>query len=330
MPLCRPGQIEVPGAGLLIFIFKCEIHHTRKLNFRRRKPASSPRAQPSTQAAGQKGARHRRQWVSFTPVAMISAARRGRAAACRPAHQPGQAAAASPEHDLVSTCRAAARGLAQHAARAAGHLGSQLAGAARSAAAAAPPPPLELQQPQLQGLLASVSGSALQEPQQKAFLPDKRRGGGGRGGRNPSVGGVAEGGGTEGGGGVLADADENERFLVSEVDVVGVDGELKDIAMRALSTRANFAYSQKEVGGMRRWRCVVWCGTVWRCAAAGVVHGSQARHLGGTQRHPPAHVSWRGGAFVVRRLSRNTHRMPEPPAPPWAHPRIPRPLFRHR
>ncbi|EFN60064.1 hypothetical protein CHLNCDRAFT_133340, partial [Chlorella variabilis] len=142
---------------------------------------------------------------------------------------------------------AAARGLAQHAARAAGHLGSQLAGAARSAAAAAPPPPLEPQQPQLQGLLASVSGSALQEPQQKAFLPDKRRGGGGRGGRNPSVGGVAEGGGTEGGGGVLADADENERFLVSEVDVVGVDGELKDIAMRALSTRANFAYSQKEI-----------------------------------------------------------------------------------
>lgn len=67
------------------------------------------------------------------------------------------------------------------------------------------------------------------------------------GGRNPSVGGVAEGGGTEGGGGVLADADENERFLVSEVDVVGVDGELKDIAMRALSTRANFAYSQKEI-----------------------------------------------------------------------------------
>jgi hypothetical protein len=37
--------------------------------------------------------------------------------------------------------------------------------------------------------------------------------------------------------------------LPVQVDVVGVDGELKDIAMRALNTRANFAYSQKEVGG---------------------------------------------------------------------------------
>jgi hypothetical protein len=31
------------------------------------------------------------------------------------------------------------------------------------------------------------------------------------------------------------------------VDVVGVEGELKDVAMAALNTRANFAYSLKEV-----------------------------------------------------------------------------------
>jgi hypothetical protein len=34
-----------------------------------------------------------------------------------------------------------------------------------------------------------------------------------------------------------------------QVDVVGVEGELKEVATRALNTRANFAYSQKEVGG---------------------------------------------------------------------------------
>lgn len=28
---------------------------------------------------------------------------------------------------------------------------------------------------------------------------------------------------------------------------MGVDGELKEVAMKALNTRANFAYSQKEV-----------------------------------------------------------------------------------
>lgn len=36
-------------------------------------------------------------------------------------------------------------------------------------------------------------------------------------------------------------------WLPLQVDVVGVDGELKEIAMKALNTRANFAYSQKEV-----------------------------------------------------------------------------------
>ena len=37
--------------------------------------------------------------------------------------------------------------------------------------------------------------------------------------------------------------------LSLQVDVVGVDGELRDVALRAINTRANFAYSQKEVGG---------------------------------------------------------------------------------
>lgn len=34
-----------------------------------------------------------------------------------------------------------------------------------------------------------------------------------------------------------------------QIDVVGVDGELKDVALRALNARPNFAYSLKEVGG---------------------------------------------------------------------------------
>ena len=40
-----------------------------------------------------------------------------------------------------------------------------------------------------------------------------------------------------------------------QVDVVGVDGELRDVALKALNTRANFAYSQKEV--RRCARCTV-------------------------------------------------------------------------
>ena len=41
--------------------------------------------------------------------------------------------------------------------------------------------------------------------------------------------------------------------LRPQVDVVGVEGELKEVAMQALNTRANFAYTQKEVcaGGGR-------------------------------------------------------------------------------
>lgn len=160
--------------------------------------------------------------------------------------------APSPGLALVSRCRAAAQDLAHHARAAADALGQQLA----AAAAGAVPPPLDRQQraearPQHALLLASVTGSALEQQQQqagqqgptKAFLPDKRRAGG-----RPGRGGGGDGGGDEGGGSnLLVDADENERFLVSEVDVVGVEGELKEVALRALNTRANFAYTQKEV-----------------------------------------------------------------------------------
>jgi hypothetical protein len=107
-----------------------------------------------------------------------------------------------------------------HAARAAGDLGAHLAEAARGAAA----PLLERQQQgaQQQLLLASVSGSALgqQQKQQAAYLPDRRRQ---QQRRNPAVGALADAGsGGAGGGGeeassLLADAEENERFLVSEV-----------------------------------------------------------------------------------------------------------------
>ncbi|KAI7843074.1 hypothetical protein COHA_003245 [Chlorella ohadii] len=146
---------------------------------------------------------------------------------------------------LVSRCRAVAEGIAQHA----GALRQQLAVAAAGAAGT----PLDAPRSQHQLLLASVSGSALEQQQQqqqpKAFLPDKRRvAGGGRGsGRNAAGGGAADGGSGGGESELFPDADENERFLISEVDVVGVDGELKDIAMKALNTRANFAYSQKEI-----------------------------------------------------------------------------------
>lgn len=116
---------------------------------------------------------------------------------------------------IVSRCRAAAEGIAHHAAA----LRQQLAAAAAGAAGTL----LEAPRSQHQLLLASVSGSALEQQQQnqqpKAFLPDKRRtAGGGRGPGRNSTGGAAEGG--SGGGSeseLFPDADENERFLISEV-----------------------------------------------------------------------------------------------------------------
>lgn len=39
----------------------------------------------------------------------------------------------------------------------------------------------------------------------------------------------------------------------TQVDVVGVEGELKEVAMRALQTRPNFAYLQKEASSVLQW-----------------------------------------------------------------------------
>lgn len=229
---------------------------------------------------------------------MIRAARRGRAAARQPAQEHNHLAAASQEPSAAARCHAAARQFAAHAARTAEQLSARLAAAAHAAAATAAPL-LALEQPQQQRqlLLASVSGSALEQQQQpaQAFLPDRRRSG--RRPCNPAVGDIGSapnsGGGEERKQDPLTDADENERFLVSEVgsrgqqatavafasmlaaastaealvaaallgaahtlhpnaglqvDVVGVEGELRDVALAALNTRANFAYSLKEVG----------------------------------------------------------------------------------
>ena len=40
---------------------------------------------------------------------------------------------------------------------------------------------------------------------------------------------------------------EDERILISEVEVVGVEGELRDWARAALQTKPNFAYTLGEV-----------------------------------------------------------------------------------
>ncbi|KAI3429606.1 hypothetical protein D9Q98_005692 [Chlorella vulgaris] len=177
---------------------------------------------------------------------MISARRRARAAGRQPAEHSQQQPSPSLGHALVSRCQAAAKEFADNAVRA----GEQLAAVAAGAAAAVADSRCQRQQqPQL--LLASLTSSALNKQQQqqqqpRAVLPDRRRG---RWQLNPVVGEVAEGGsgGVDDGKGLLAAADENERFLVSEVDVVGVDGELKQVAMAALSTRANFAYTRSEI-----------------------------------------------------------------------------------
>ncbi|KAL4449506.1 hypothetical protein ABPG77_007150 [Micractinium sp. CCAP 211/92] len=147
--------------------------------------------------------------------------------------------------DVPQHCRQ----FAQNAARAAGNLGTQLAGVAAQAvapllAAVDHRPQFDTQPARGQLLLASLSSSSLNEPQ-KAFLPRRAGGSGGSGGGDNGGG---NGGGDDGGAkDLLADADENERFLLSEIDVVGVDGELKDVALRAVNARPNFAYSLKEI-----------------------------------------------------------------------------------
>ncbi|GMH41408.1 hypothetical protein BSKO_09318 [Bryopsis sp. KO-2023] len=42
-------------------------------------------------------------------------------------------------------------------------------------------------------------------------------------------------------------ADQEERILISEVEVVGVEGQLKEIAEQALATKPNFAYTLGEI-----------------------------------------------------------------------------------
>lgn len=156
------------------------------------------------------------------PAAMLVALRKSRRL------QAGEPAGSKEQQPgLVSRCRAAAEGIAHHAAA----LRQQLAASAAGAAGTL----LDAPRSQHQLLLASVSGSALEQQQQqqqpKAFLPDKRRAaGGGRGsGRNPASG-AADGGGSGGGGEseLFPDADENERFLISEVGaaarVAGTNG----------------------------------------------------------------------------------------------------------
>ncbi len=75
-------------------------------------------------------------------------------------------------------------------------------------------PQFDAQPARGQLLLASLSSSSLNEPQ-KAFLPRRAGGSGGSGGGDNGGG---NGGGDDGGAkDLLADADENERFLLSEV-----------------------------------------------------------------------------------------------------------------
>lgn len=153
---------------------------------------------------------------------MLSAVRRGRRELGRPrVEQPGnQSDACARLPDLSQHCRQ----FANNAARAAGNLGAQLAGAAARAvapllAAADIRPQFDAQQPaHSQLLLASVSSSTLGEPQ-KAFLPRRAGGGGGSGGGDSGSGGGGDDGGAKD---LLADADENERFLISEVGGLGV------------------------------------------------------------------------------------------------------------
>ena len=252
---------------------------------------------------------------------MFSAVRRARREAGKQRQQgdSGDVARQAPltrqEPGLVVQCHR----IAQQAAATAGQLGAVVAAAVTTAAA----PLLELQQWQAQQaagrrqlLLASVSGSTLDQPQ-KAYLPDKRRlAGAARGGGDA---GGSSGG--DGGPNLLVDAADNERFLISEVraargtgdeehrcpavpearaadaqaaharaqpmlgdahsilsaprvraqiDVVGVDGELKDMALQALNARANFAYSLKEAswGGAGGGASCDWAHTAWRRRAA--------------------------------------------------------------
>ncbi|PNW78727.1 hypothetical protein CHLRE_09g388097v5 [Chlamydomonas reinhardtii] len=73
--------------------------------------------------------------------------------------------------------------------------------------------------------------------------------GGGSAEAKAKAGGAADGavGAGGGGGGGKGKSEPEDRILISEVEVVGCDGELKSIAKQALTTRPNFAYTLEEV-----------------------------------------------------------------------------------
>eukprot|EP00887_Chlorella_sp_A99_P003922 scaffold11.g3922.t1 len=118
-----------------------------------------------------------------------------------------------------------------------------LAAEAVSHAAAQLRGPQQAAQQQL--LLASISASGSAEP--IATLPSKDRP---APPRRPVFAVPPAGGGTTAppsGGPDLAGAQPDERILISEVEIVGVDGQLKEVARRAMTTKPNFAYTTKEV-----------------------------------------------------------------------------------
>ncbi|KAI8467202.1 MAG: surface antigen-domain-containing protein [Monoraphidium minutum] len=77
-----------------------------------------------------------------------------------------------------------------------------------------------------QGLLSRRPGQPQQQQQQQPKGGSGGGGGKGRGGKGQ---------------------EEDERILISEIEVIGVDGELKRVAQEALTARPNFAYTLKEV-----------------------------------------------------------------------------------
>lgn len=51
----------------------------------------------------------------------------------------------------------------------------------------------------------------------------------------------------------------------TQIEVIGVDGELKRVAQEALTARPNFAYTLKVGGGSGTAHCLALC---WACAAS--------------------------------------------------------------
>ncbi|GAB4822487.1 hypothetical protein N2152v2_009533 [Parachlorella kessleri] len=93
-------------------------------------------------------------------------------------------------------------------------------------------------------LLASISSTASES--QGAYLPSKNKPvkpGGGQ--ANGPV--LTSSSGQEAAADGGDDDQPDQRILISEVDIVGVEGELKDLAKKTLTIKPNFAYTQAEV-----------------------------------------------------------------------------------